>query len=392
MTESSKHQELKVIARKELLVLGFEESKILVDSKYITINYHGYDYRFRPDVYASNGKKVAVECGNFPKWKRPIYYSYFGEENVKHIPYPPFYGRYTKKDLETDMLTIPEQKQFLVDSYNKQIYATFKDDAIFDLQEFNETNQRLFNLDGHHSHLEINPDYGSKDRVMSKTVWMNFPSSKTLSKTEYENNIHWGALYYSKSVIALTIIFTGKPACEKFLGLSTSTHKRILECLNRLSEKWFTRDGYGFWDKTPMPPLDREYNNPIPCNTLTEEDYDEILENLSNLMYMQKNNFKVSPFLDLAKGYFEDYELPEAIAELKELYKILLKPESKIDAIAKNIKKLNQWEWFIQNYKEWDLFYKVYTKENSEQVTIQDFKKSCKYLRDDPDYHKYVIG
>ena len=39
--------------------------RILVDKKYIEIEYYGQIYKFRVDVYASNGEDFAIECGNF---------------------------------------------------------------------------------------------------------------------------------------------------------------------------------------------------------------------------------------------------------------------------------------------------------------------------------------
>ncbi|MBI5872026.1 hypothetical protein HZB88_02985 [archaeon] len=82
MPESLMHQKLKQEAVQLILSKGYNKEKILIDKKYVEIPYHGQKYKFRVDVYASNGHQIAIECGNFPKWKHPIYESLFGKEYV----------------------------------------------------------------------------------------------------------------------------------------------------------------------------------------------------------------------------------------------------------------------------------------------------------------------
>lgn len=390
MTETLMHQQLKLEAKQILLSKGYEENKIIIDKKWIRVELNGQEFPFRVDVYASNGTEFAVECGNFPRWKYPFYEKYFGKENILHIPYPLIFGRYTKKEIEKDSLTPQQQKQFLIDTYKNQIYSAFKDDHIFDFQEFNDTTRDIFDIDNHRKYKEINPDYGSLKEAQGKTVWMNFPSSKTISKEEYKKEIHWGMIYYGKNVVAITIIFSGKEACKKFLSLSDSTHDKIFNALKKLPG-FHIRDGNSFWKNSSRPPLDKEWNNPIPCDELSKEEYDGIRDNLDNLLRMQEMKFKIGPVLDLAKGFFEDYEVPEAISSLRELYSILLQPETKIDTIAAKIKEIRKWAWYIEQRKWTDLHTEYQSKFN-ETIDIKEFKRACNKLRYDPEYSEYVTG
>ncbi|MFH1211736.1 MAG: hypothetical protein V1659_02285 [Candidatus Woesearchaeota archaeon] len=392
MPESLTHQKLKLEAKQLLISKGYEENKIIIDRKFISVTLDEQAYKFKIDVYASNGDEIAIEVGNFPRWKYPFYEKYFGKKNIIHIPYPVSFGKFTNQDLSTDSLTLQQQKQFLIDAYTKQIYSSFKEDPVFDFREFNEKSRELFDIDNHRGYLEINPDYGNLKQAEGKTVWMNFPSSRTLSKIEYKKEIHWGMLYYGKNVLAITIIFSGKEACEKFLSLSDNTHDRIFEALKKLPLRFHIRDGNSFWEDAHMPPLDKEWNDPIPCHELTREEYDEILDNLKNLIYMQKNGFKVGPVLDLAKGFFEYDDMPEAVSALRELYSILLKPETEIDVIASKIKKIEKWEWYVEQINQWKNLYNNYNSQNKTFIDFIQFKRACKKLRFDPDYEKYVKG
>lgn len=389
MPESIEHQKLKQEAVQTLISKGFEKDKILIDKRWIEVNYHGHNYKFRVDVYATNDEEIAVECGNFPKWKQPIYEQYFGKEFVIHLPYPPQYGKYLMKDVEEGRLDKKQATQFLIDSYKKYIYDVFKDDPIFDFQEFNEENRGIFNVDSHRTYRELNADYSTKPEELGRNIWMNFPDSGTLSKEEYGHNIHWGMIYYTKNKFGVTIFFSGRETCEKFLSFSENTHKKIYNALINLPPNFFIRDGNSFWEKTTRPPLDKEYNDPIPCHELSWEDYQNILNNLDNLIELQKNGNKVGPVIDLAKVFCTDDELPIIIEEFKELYSILLKSETKIDVIAENIKELDSWEWYVSQMKEWDDFYKDYIK-NFDEISLADFKKACRKLRSDPQFIKYM--
>ncbi|MCX6707264.1 MAG: hypothetical protein NT001_03940 [Candidatus Woesearchaeota archaeon] len=389
MSESFTHQKLKIEAKQLLLQKGYSEDNILVDKKYIEISYYGFPYKFRIDVYGANGHQIAIECGNFPKWKHPIYEQYFGKEFVIHIPYEKNYGKYLLTDLKNGQLTKAQGTQFLMNTYKKHIYDYFKDDPIFDFQEFNDTNRNIFDIDGHRAYREINPDYIDEEEVKGRDVWMNFPDSNTLSKAEYKDKIHWGMIYYTKNKVAVTIIFSGRSACEKFLGLSDETHKKIFEALKVLPPKFKIRDGNSFWDKTNMPPLDKVWNNPIPCHELTWEQYKEICENLDNLIRLQKAGHKVGPVLDLAKVFCQDNELPEVIEEFRELYKILLKSESEIDIIAKNIKTMDDWKWYISQSNEWNDIFDDYCDKFGE-LSLYDFKKACRKLRLDKKKKKWT--
>jgi hypothetical protein len=391
MPESLTHQRLKLEAKQILLSKGYEENKILIDKKWIYSELNGLKLRFRVDVYASNGKEIAVECGNFPIWKQPYYEKCFSKENIIHLPYPPYFGRYCKKDLEEDILTPQQQKQFLVDTYKNQIYSAFKEDPIFDFLEFNDITRGLFDIDNHRTYREINPDYGKLKEAKGKNIWMNFPSSSTISKEEYKKEIHWGMLTYGK-MLAVTIIFSGREACEKFLSLSEKTHSRIFETLHKLPHSFHIRDGNSFWVDNHRPPLDKEWNDPIHCDELTREEYDEILNNLENLIYMQKKGYRVGPVLDLAKGFFEDFEIPEAVASLRDLYSLLLKPETKIDIIASKIKKIDDWLWYIEQTNQWKDLHQIYESEMNEEIDMTEFRRACKKLRSDPEYEKYIKG
>ncbi|MBI2005489.1 MAG: hypothetical protein HYS80_01880 [Candidatus Aenigmarchaeota archaeon] len=392
MPESISHQNLKVQGKQLLLSMGFSENNILIDKKTFEEKANEHFQRFRIDVYASNGKEVAVECGNFPRWKTIFYYKRFGKENVIHIPYPPFFGRYTKKDIEDDELTQQQQKQFLADVYIDQIFNQFKNDPIFDFQEFNASTRNLFDIDNHREYREINPDHGKQKETKGKTIWMNFPSSETLSKEEYKRKLHWGMLYYGKGILAITVIFGGKDPCEEFLGLSSVTHKRVFESLKRLPARFFIRDGFSFWEKVAVPPLNKEWNNPIRCQDLTWEDYEDILSNLENLIDMQEHGFKVGPCLDLAKGFFEEYEVMEAVSSLRDLYSLLLRPHTRIDEIADKIKEIMNWKWYIEQPSRFSKLYDLFTSKFAINVDLNDFKKACRKLRSDPEFEKYYAS
>lgn len=389
MVESINHQKLKLQGKQILLSKGYPEEKILVDKKYLEIEYYGQIYKFRVDVYASNGEEFAIECGNFPKWKKPIYEKHFGKEYVIHIPYPKNYGKYTLEELKSGQLSKSQGTKFLIDTYKKYIYEYFEEDSIFDFQEFNETTRELFDVDNHRTYREINPDYSEQDELKGRDVWMNFPDSDTISKSEYKDRIHWGMIYYTKNKVAITMIFSGKPACEKFLSLTDDTHKRIFDALKILPPKFFIRDGFSFWDKTHMPPLDKEWNNPIPCHELTWEQYQEILENLENLIIMQKKGHKMGPVLDLAKVFCEDKEVFEHIEEFRDLYSLLLKSETKADVIANNIKKMESWEWYISRTSEWEDLFGDYV-DGFGEIEEEIFKKACRKLRHDPDFRDWM--
>ncbi|MBI5872025.1 hypothetical protein HZB88_02980 [archaeon] len=213
--------------------------------------------------------------------------------------------------------------------------------------EKNMSYRELFDIDNLRGYRELNPDYSNKKEAEGRKTWMNFPDSSTISKEEFKNKIHGRMLYYPNNKFAITMIFSGKEACLEFLGRSNNMHENIDTCLSKLPHKFFIRDGNSFWDKSSQPPLDKEWNNPIPCDELSWEQYNEILNNLDNLIFMQKNGFKVGPVLDLAKAYCTYEEIPAVIDELRELYSLLLKPETKVDEISHEIKKLNSWEWYI---------------------------------------------
>jgi hypothetical protein len=390
MPESLSHQKLKLEGKQLLLSKGYSEDKILVDKKYIEVEWAGQKYKFRIDVYASNSSEIALECGNFPKWKKPIYEQYFGKEHVIHFPYPKNYGKYLISDIQAGQLNKMQATQFLIDSYKKYIFQSFKEDPIFDFQEFKEETRNTFDVDNHRTYLEINPDYSDKEETRGRDVWMNFPNAMTLSKSEYKDVIHWGMVYYTKNKVGVVTMLSGKSACEKFLNLSKSTHKKIFDVLKILPPNFFIRDGYSFWDKFHQPPLDKAWNTPVPCHELTWEDYEKILENLENLIRLQKTGHKVGPILDLAKVFCEDSELPAIIEEFRELYSILLKPETKYDVIAENIKKMESWEWYVERRMEWGELHESYRKKFGDDVLVEDFKKACKKLRFDPDFVEYI--
>ena len=140
-----------------------------------------------------------------------------------------------------------------------------------------------------------------------RATWMNFPDSDTISKEEYKHKIHWGMLYYlTDKPLGVTIIFSGKDACNSFLGFHQDFHEKIYNELVKLPTNFFIKDGNSFWDNSSMPPLDKEWNDPIPCNELSFELYNEILENLRNLIDLQKKRVKVGPVLDLAKTFCKE--------------------------------------------------------------------------------------
>jgi len=390
MVESLEHKKLKQKAVSLLIDKGYEEDKILIDKKWVNIEYHGHFYKFRIDVFASNSHEFAIECGNFPKWKHPIYEQQFGREYVLHIPHSVNFGKYKISDVEEGLLNKQQAKQFLLDTYLDQVYKPFKEDPIFDFQEFTETSRGIFDIDNHRTFKEVNPDYGDKNEVIGKDIWMNFPDSSTISKSEYRKNIHWGMIYYFKDIISIVIFFSGVEPCQKFLDLSPEVHSKIVDALKKLPGDFFVRDGFSFWDKNPVQPLDKEWNVPIPCDQLDIEQYEDVLENLKNLIELQKNHNKVGPVLNLCKVFCHANEISEYIEEFRELYSILLKPNTVYDTISRNIKEMVSWEYYISNSREWDFLCKEYEEKYNNQVEPQTFKKACKKLRYDPDFIKYM--
>ena len=197
-------------------------------------------------------------------------------------------------------------------------------------------------------------------------------------------------LYYpGNQPLGVTIIFSGKDACKEFFGFHDNFHENIFNELIKLPSNFHIRDGNSFWKKSSRPPLDKEWNNPIPCNELTWELYLEILDNLKNLIDLQKKKFMVGPVLDLAKTFCKENELTEVIGQLRGLYSLLLKPKTKVDSISNNIKKMQGWEWYISYPKEWGELKEDYEKIYGENTTIEDFKKACwKLRRYDEDYKK----
>tara|TARA_Y100000310_G_C20573712_1_gene759373 strand:+ start:19 stop:1194 length:1176 start_codon:yes stop_codon:yes gene_type:complete len=389
MVESLAHQNLKLQAKQLLISRGYVEEKIIVDKKYIQVTSHDQEHKFRVDVYASNGSEFAVECGNFPRWKRPLYEIYFGKEHVLHIPYPKSYSKYNLQDLKEGVLTKSQGTQFLINTYKKYIYDYFKDDPFYDFQEFTEETRDNFDIDNHRSYKEINPEYSDEEEVRGMDVWMNFPDSKTLFKSEYKDKLHWGMIYYTKNKVAVSVLFSGRKPCEQFLDLSEETHKRIFSALKNLNSKFFIMDGNSMWEKSSLPPLDKIRNDPIKCHELDWETYQKILENLDNLIRLQKAGQKVGPVLDLVKVFCTDEELPEIIEDLREIYEILLKSESKIDVISENIKKIEDWEWYISQTKEWNDLWSDYVDKFTD-VQLKEFKRACRKLRSDPEYKSYI--
>ena len=386
--ESLFHKKLKSDGKLILLNEGFKENEILVDKKTIVIPYYGYNYKFRIDVYASNNiKEKAIECGNFPKWKHPIYFYKFGKDNVQHLPYPLFYKRYNKEDLEKNQLDEKQAKFFLVTSYNKFVYNEFKNDDIFDFQEFKEETREIFDVDNHKNFLEINPDFGNKKETKGKTVWMNFPTSLTLSKQEFKNDLRFGMIYYGNDIIAPTIYLSGKKAARTFLELSDDYHNQVFENLRNLPEGFFIRSGWLFWKDKPKMPFDKEYNDTIPCFELTREDYNEIIEDLTNLTY--GIGLKCGPALDLAKIFVHNYELTEVIKAIKPLYKLLLNPKFKVGDIAENIKKLKNWPWYIDE-KNYKALYSDYLEKYGNETPYEKFRNACSSLKKSQEYLDYI--
>jgi hypothetical protein len=195
-------------------------------------------------------------------------------------------------------------------------------------------------------------------------------------------------VYHQKDMFQITIILSGKEAMRKFLSLSTAYQEKIFDELKKLPIGFTIRQGFSFWDKASVPPLDKEWESPIQCSNLTKEDYEEILNDQKNLMEM--GPFKRGPALELVKVYVQQEELPEALVKLKPLYKLLIKPRTEADDLALKIKnsKVN-WKWYLDERFSTDL-YELLPEELGEEIDKSDFKKAVKILKQDLEYIKYI--
>ncbi len=386
MVESTRHHLLKAQAKAMLLAKGYREEDIIIDKKWIEVEFYGTLKRFRVDVYGKNGHEIAVECGNFPIIKRPLYKKYFGEEHVLHLPYPKGFGK--TKLIGGEQRTKKDATDFLIRAYQMYVFEAFKGDPVFDFAEFKEETRSLFDCDDHRTFRELNPDWSDAAEEKGRDVWMNFPDSKIISKQEYKNKIHWGMIHYGNNTVAVTVMFGGSKPCKEFLKLSEDTHRTIFEELKKLPENFRIRDGISFWEKSSLPPLDKEWNDPIPCTELTWEDYESIRENLELCITAQENGLKVGPVLDLVKVFCQIDELPDIIDQLKGVYKILLRSETTVDVIARDIKKLPDWAWYVLEKSQQNSLKKEYEKTfGSCQDT--DFRAALRKLRFDSDFVRY---
>jgi len=389
LTESLKHKELKSEGKQILIKLGFKDEEISVDKKYVVIEYHGQNYKFRPDVYGykENQEKV-VECGNFPRWKHPIYFKRFGEPNVLTLPYPPFYSRYNQRDLDENRLDSRQAKFFMTNSYNKYIYEEFKNDDVFEFQEFNEKNRDIFDCDNHRTFKEINPDYGKKKEDTGKDIWMNFPTSLTTSKDEYKHDIRFGMIYYGNNILAPTFFISGRDGAKKFTDLTDSYHEKIFDILKSMPDGFFIRSGWLFWEKDKMQrPFDKEYNDPIYMMDLTWEDYQDIVLDTENIT--NSHGLNIGPVLDLAKTFIQNFELTETIRVFKPLYHLLLKPKFKADEIYEDIKKIDSWSWYLEEGNYNDL-YEEYNETSENAINKEKFRKACFTLKKSSDYKESI--
>ncbi len=386
MVESFLHKELKMQGKQLLLKKGFVKNQIEVDTHWFSEELNGQEFKFRVDVYGGNGKKMAVECGNFPRWKHAYYEKFFGRENVIHLAYPKTYGKYLAVDINENSLNPSQAKQFLIDTYKKYVYEEFKNDEVYSFLELKNDNEDLFDLN-HNTYQEINPDWGNQEKVEGHKIWMNFPTEMTLSKKEFREEIHIGMIYHAKDIFILVILFSGKEPCKKFLKLSKQHHEKIFQELKRLPSGFKTRKGFSFWEKNHPPPLDKEWDNPIACHDLTKEDYEEILEDQGNLVNM--GFLKRGPALDLVKIYINKEEIPETLEKLKPLYKLLIKPQSIVDDLAIKIKNSGlNWKWRIEERQTKEL-YLNYIEENG-NIEESNFRKACKILKKDPEFLEYI--
>ena|GEM_PF-4961525 len=382
MPETIDHQQLKSQAKEVLLSEGFSEEKILLDKKYFEEELNGIRLKFRADAYASNGSEVVIECGNFPKWKWPYYWKHFGKEHVRHFPYPLTYGRYLQIDVKEGCLDEGQAKQFMIDTYKECIYEEFKDDPVFKFIDFNEANRDCFMCDRHGKSTDYNPDFGEDDKAEHSTIWMNFPASSLQMRDDFMKEIHFGMLYYGKDIFGITIILSGKLACKNFLGLSQGHHDKIFSALKRLPSTFFIRSGYLDASSRNSPPYDKVWNNPIHFNELTKEDYDEVISDLSILTYEKLPD--LGPALDLAKVFVHQKEVPEAIAAFRELYGLLITPETKTDSVIKEIKKKPSWQWCVQDKDDFEDLAKEFGIAESERRKIRS------RLKKDPDFESWA--
>lgn len=391
MSESITHKELKLKAKKIFIKENFKEDQIQIDTFWFTSQPIGLkEKKFRTDVYAGdNLRKKCAECGNFPDWKQPYYYAFFGEKNVIHLPYPfPLRNRYSEKDLREDTLTSEQKKQFLIDIYKKYVYEEFKRDDVYEFEEFIEKDREIFNIDNHKGYREFNPDWGNKSEVQGHNLWMNFPTPKIVVKQDYMKEIHMGMIYHKNNLVIITIFFSGKEPCEKFTSLSESHHKKIFDVLKSLPPGFILRHGFSFWKDKPRLPLDKKWNDPIQCNELTWEDYSEMISDLVNLCDSPGQN--VGPVLDLVKIYLTPEDIPAIMNRLKPLYQLLLAPETRTEELTTLIINLRpKWMEDFCNHQENEIYTHL-IKEARGNINRIDFKRACKKLKENTEYQEFI--
>jgi hypothetical protein len=374
MSESLMHSELKKVAVKELLDMGFQKEQI--HEEYPIQMDKPFPHKWIVNVAGiAIDKKVCFECGNTSKHK--LYELKEIGWVVRHRPYFTVVVPHIK--YQPDSRNQKEQKAYLLTVYNEEIYEEFKDDPEFDFLEYNNKNEEKFNP-WHH-----------------KEVWFNIPDSETTHGKELEEKMRFAFTYEGKhngeDYFSLILGFITMNTCKEFLSYSDETKRKLIYLLSKLPDKFETQDGFFYKDKKhKAPPYPRNWvdTEPHRSNTVSWDDLKKIEERLSYYLEASKHGIQEYPTFDIVRVIIKKEEIAEALFELKDIYKLLLKPETKNDIIMSNIKKLGSWKWYIDRPSDWTSFFENYQKEFHDGITLEEFKKACRTIRKyDEEFKEY---
>ncbi len=357
--ESLAHKSLKTEAKKKLKEMGFQDNEIIEE----------YPVKGKPrgliiDVVGiSKTKKVAFECGDLDKLKKAVLNGEIGQigekfDEVYHIPYseavlkPEFYDAGSEE--------LIERKKYLMSVYNEEIYNKLKDDKEFAFEEYNPKNSVLFKLG------QFEP-------------WLAMPTATGTFGKNLMYEINFTLYYEGKDKFEVTINAETKPAVFQFLQrLELHENKvKLLELFHKLPDIAVIQAGFKFRPKGhhPMKPMPRNWRETreIKCNTITEDQLDEVIEYLS-FVYEHGAKYRQYPIVHIvrAKEVIKS-DLSTMFRLLKQLYNLLFSFETVDIKCAKELRQLPNYDWYIDEGK-FDLLLEE-AKDKFPDIDISKLKK-----------------